>query len=184
MNKKKIIIIISISIIVIIILITLIIFNTIKNKNLTKENMEIITTNYEELSINVNEYNNVRTKLSEKLNNFIYEKYKNNHEEYLSILLEYNNIIKKIDNNVDNINDKCNFIYKNISVNKICNSYQMIYEKLINLYISDINIYNNKITSYNEYKSESINLFELIHTDYIDYNNDNIYEGIDTNEVN
>ena len=91
--------------------------------------------------------------------------------------IEKCNNINKIDDYVETINSKCNVIYSDIEVNKICDSYDTLYEKLINLYVQDLNNYNNKITSYNEYKKESIELFNQIHKDYIDYNKDNTYEG-------
>jgi hypothetical protein len=100
---------------------------------------------------------------------------------YLVKMAKYNENIKKIDSNIANIEPKCNVIYKELSVNKICDSYKELYEKLINLYISDIENYNNKITSYNEYKKESINQFEMVHKEYIDYNLDQIYKGKDEN---
>ena len=71
--------------------------------------------------------------------------------------------------NVSEINSKCNVIYSDISVNKICDSYSILYEKLINLYVMDLNNYNNKISSYNEYKKDDISLFNMIHNEYIDY---------------
>lgn len=185
-NNKKIKLIIIIGIIlVIIIILSLFIMNIINDKKETDKNMEIINTNYNELSANVKEYNQIRTDLSGKLNNFIYEKYPEEHNSYIEILNRYNENIKKIDTNINNIDNLCNVIYKDISINKICNSYKDTYEKLINLYISDLNNYNNKIVSYNEYKGTDTSLFELIHKDYIDYNNDKEYEGKDVeNEEN
>lgn len=180
--KKKKIVIITLIITITLIFISLFILNTIKNNKLREENIEIINTNYQELSTNVEEYNNIRTKLEGLLNNFIYNDYKNKHEEYINILTEYNNNIKKIDNNIKNIDTRCNLIYKDKTVNKICNNYKITYEKLINIYITDLTNYNNKITSYNEYKKDTIKLFELVHNNYIDYNKDNVYEGRSTNE--
>ena len=185
-NNKKIKLIIIIGIILVTILIlSLFIINIINDKKETNKNMDIINNNYNELSTNVKEYNQIRTELSSKLNNFIYEKYSEEHDSYVDILNRYNDNIKKIDLNIKNINDLCNVIYNDISVNKICNSYKDTYEKLINLYVSDLTNYNNKVSSYNEYKEADISLFELIHKDYIDYNNDKKYEGKDVeNEEN
>lgn len=159
--------------------ISLFIVNMVKDRNETNNNMEIINSNYNELSVNVNEYNQIRTELSGKLNNFIYEKYSLEYDGYVELLNKYNENIKKIDLNIENINDRCLVIYKDISINKICNSYKVMYEKLVNLYVSDLNNYNNKVSSYNEYKNTDISLYEMIHKDYIDYNDDKEYEGKD-----
>lgn len=185
-NNKKTYLIIGISLVLILlILITIFVINLNNDKKISEENMQIIKDNYNELSINVTEYNQVRTELSELLNNFIYENYKNEHEEYTNLLNKYNSNINKIDKNINSIESRCNVIYKDSAVNKICDSYKTLYEKLINLYVSDINNYNNKITSYNEYKKEEIELHKLIHQDYIDYDNNKEYEGKDVeNEEN
>ena len=180
-KSKKMIIIITI-LIILIGGISLLIANIMKEKKESTKNIEIIEYNYNELSTNVSEYNQIRSDLSEKLNNFFYDKYPKEHETYVELLTKYNNNIKKIDKNISNINDRCNVIYKDKNINSICNNYKVTYEKLINLYITDLTNYNNKITSYNEYQdNEDVNLFELIHKDYIDYNNDNTYEGKDVN---
>ena len=61
----------------------------------------------------------------------------------------------------------CNIIYRVIyedkNINKICDSYQELYEKIINLYVLDINNYNKKIDGYNNYKNENIDNYEMIH---------------------
>ena len=176
-SSKKIILIISI-ILVVIIIMTILIMGIINDKKKTNENMELIKNNYELLSTNVNEYNQIRSDLSNKLNNFIYEDYNKEHDSYVEILNKYNNNISLIDENVKVIKDKCNVIYSDISINKICDSYGLLYEKLINLYVIDLNNYNNKISSYNEYKKAEISLFDMIHSEYIDYNDDGKYEGV------
>ena len=181
-NKKM--IIISSVVALIILMIIVLILNVVNDKKKSNKNMQLIKYNYDELSVAVTEYNQIRTDLNELLNNFIYEDYPNKHSSYIELLNKYNNNIDKIDDYVEVINNKCNVIYSDITINKICDSYDMLYEKLINLYVQDLNNYNNKITSYNEYKKENIELFNLIHKDYIDYNKDNTYEGrISENET-
>ena len=176
-SSKKIILIVSI-ILVVVVIMTILIMGIINDKKKTNDNMELIKNNYDLLSANVHEYNQIRSDLSNKLNNFIYEDYNKEHDSYVEILNKYNNNISLIDENVKVIKDKCNVIYSDIGVNKICNSYGSLYEKLINLYVIDLNNYNNKISSYNEYKKEEISLFNMIHSEYMDYNNDGKYEGV------
>ena len=176
-SSKKIILICGI-VLVVLVIIVLLVIGIINDKKESNKNMELIKDNYDLLSINVNEYNQIRSELSNKLNNFIYEDYNKEHDSYVEILNKYNNNISLIDENVKVIKDKCNVIYSDISVNKICNSYGSLYEKLINLYVIDLNNYNNKISSYNEYKKAEISLFNMIHSEYIDYNNDGKHEGV------
>lgn len=176
-NSKKIILISSL-VLIIIIIVVILVMGIINDKKESSKNMELINDNYELLGTNVNEYNQIRSELSNKLNNFIYADYEKEHNEYVLILTKYNNNINLIDDNVKIIDSKCNVIYNDISVNKICDSYKVLYEKLINLYVMDLNNYNRKIGSYNEYKKEDISLFNMIHSEYIDYNDDGKYEGV------
>ena len=46
----------------------------------------------------------------------------------------------------------------------------------------DLNNYNRKISSYNEYKNEDVELFNMIFKEYIDYNDDGKYEGVNDGE--
>lgn len=156
-------------------------FNIKEDINKTNNAIDLIKENYEELTINVNTYNDTRSSLNDKLSNFFISTYKSEQEEYNLILDNYNNVIELIDNNISNISSNCNTLYKDLEINKICSTYQVLYEKLINLYVKDLNIYNNKVAEYNNEKKESIPNKNMIHNEYIDYNNDNVYEGI-TNE--
>ena len=94
-NKKTIIVILSI--IIIISLGTLLIYNIIKTNNIKKENINIIKTSYNNLTVEVKEYNKIREKYNNMLSNFIYDEYSNQHEDYIDILTKYNEVIKKID---------------------------------------------------------------------------------------
>lgn len=176
-NKFNKIMIISVISLILVIVVIIFIINIYKEKKTSLKNIEIIKNNYSELSTNVTDYNKIRENLSEKLNNFTYEKFPKEYEDYNELLKSYNDNIEKIDNNISNINSKCNNIYNDISVNKICDSYKILYEKIINLYVIDLTNYNNKVTSYNEYTNNNIEVFNMLHEDYIDYNNDSIYEG-------
>lgn len=177
-NKFNKITIIIVTSLILVIVVIIFVINIYREKKTSVKNMEIIKNNYSELSTNVTDYNKIRENLSEKLNNFTYENFPKEYEEYNQLLESYNDNIQKIDNNINNINSKCNNnIYNDISVNKICDSYKILYEKIINLYVTDLNNYNNKVTSYNEYMKTDVEIFELLHKDYIDYNKDLVYEG-------
>ena len=123
-NKKTIII---TSGVVLVLLITIIlILNIVNDKKNSQKNMQIIKYNYNELSVAVTEYNQIRTDLNELLNNFIYEEYPNKHNSYIELLNKYNSNIDKIDRYIKEINDKCDVIYSDISINKICDSYDVL----------------------------------------------------------
>ena len=184
-KKKKIIISIIVIVLIIIISLLILLIGKIKNdKQISNENIEIITINYEKLSKNIDDFNQIRNEYVELSSEFFYETYLEEEKKYLDILSRYKDNINKITLNINNIDDKCYMLYDDLSINKKCNTYKIIYEKLINLYIRDVKDYNNKIDGYNNYKNSNINFFEIEYKDYIDYNNDNRYEGIDNNEEN
>ena len=171
-------------IVIILTIIIIVIIGITKEKQETKNNMKVIELSYSSLTENIKKYNDIRTKYTDLLNNLFLEKYMDSHEEFTSLLTDYNKNIMSIDLAITNINLKCNHLYKDTNINKICNSYKPLYEKLINLYVTDMNNYNNTVTKYNEYKNDDIPLFEMIHKEYIDYNKDGIYEGREDNEEN
>ena len=174
-SKRNILIIIGIIILIAIGLIMILKIN--QDKKETSNNMQNIKKNYELLSIDINKYNDIRSKYNEMSNVLIIDDYREKHENYVELLNEYNDVIKEIDNYVSNINFRCNRLYPDIDVNSICTGYKQIYEKVINLYVGDIIKYNDFITKYNEYNEEKLPLINMIHHDYIDYNNDKVYEG-------
>ena len=176
-NKKN--LIISIIIVIIVLLIALIIINISKSKKQTNINKEMIIKSYNNLTTSVKSYNEVRTKYDEMTKDFVLSTYKSKQTEYEELLNKYNDIIKNIDSEVTQLNGYCTQLYDDGEVNKICDGYKNLYEKLINIYVTDLNNYNDKIKAYNEYQNESLKLFTMVHNDYIDYNEDKIYEGRD-----
>jgi len=184
MKKNKIIIIILCTLTLVFTGIGVILFNIVKEKEAINEKIDKINKDYKELSEVVNTYNEIRTKYIDLTSNFILDKYKDNHEEYVELFTNYNNAINEIDNLVKDISTNCNYIYKDKNANNICSSYKILYEKLVNLYVGDLLDYNIKLSKYNEYKNDNIPEFKMVHNDYVDYNNDNVYEGRDTSEEN
>ena len=180
-NKKNIIILLLTLFIGVVVI--LVVYNTLNSRTIKKEKQDKVTKAYSDLTEEVKEYNEIRTQYNEKISNFILDKYKEEHEEYLKLLNSYNEVITNIDKSINALSDNCNIIYKDSNTNKICSNYKQTYEKLINIYISDIKNYNNNITKYNEYKNDNIELYKAIYDEYIDYNNDNTYEGRDNNET-
>ena len=186
-KKMNIITLVLVIITIIIIIIGLYIGNIVHERKTVQKNIELIKYNYNEFTNNILEFNQIRTNLSNKLNNFVYTTYIDEHQNYIELLNKYTDNIKKIDANVSNITKRCDFTYNDKNINIICDSYESAYEKMVNLYVSDVINYNNKIKSYNEQyiTEEELGQFDAAHKEYIDYNNDKKYEGKEvTNEKN
>lgn len=151
---------------IILIGIVLLFISFVNGKKDVDKNMAIIKSNYNDLSNNVIDYNIIRGELGVLFNNFRYDSFDLDIDKYRDIFVRYDEVIRKIDSNVLNIDDMCNVIYSDSEINKICDNYKSIYEKLINLYVMDIDIYNNKVSSYNEYSGKNIDLVSKLY----DYN--------------
>ena len=181
--KKKKSLILAIVVIIFVTIITILVLTTVKASKRTKNNLNIIKSSYNVLSVSVNDYNDIRTEYTNMLADFYLDTYEAKRESYTELLTKYNKTIETIDSSVARIKLRCNQLYNDNDVNTICNNYESLYEKLINLYVSDLKNYNDKVTKYNEYKKTELELFPMIHEDYIDYNNDSVYEGSDIVET-
>lgn len=176
-SKKKLIIsIIAIIAITVVLIMVLVISKEQKEK---KNNMEIIEKNYKLLSESVKSYNEIREKYSEMSLVLLMDNYKDKHEEFVKLFDDYNKDMENIDNYITNINVRCGTIYKKSEVNKICSNYKSMYEKLVNLYISDVDNHNDFIKKYNESKNEELELIDMVHERYIDYDEDGMMYGGD-----
>ena len=178
--KKKIIIII----VILVVLITIGIFGYLgiskynKDKKKMNDDMNIILNSYKGLEENVTDYNKYRNDYQELVKDIYLDSFKEKNDSYVELLTKYRDVMKKIDGNISNIKEKCNRLYPTSEVNKICDNYEKTYEKLVSLFVSDVNKYNEKVNEYNEYKKDNISLFTI---DYVDYNNqDGVEDGRDS----
>ena len=168
-------------IVVVLVIIVIIILGINKNKKNVQNNTDIILKNYNLLSNSAKEYNEIREKFTKDTSGIYIDDYIEEQENYEDLLHEYSSVMTDIDKYIKEIDLKCQKKYSN-NASKICNNYKGTYEKLVNLYINDINSYNDIVNKYNEYKGTNIDLFKSIYDNYIDYNNDNVYEGRDSSE--
>ena len=171
--KKKIII-TSLIIIVIVLILLLVKINQEQTK--TRNNIEIIKQNYEELKININNYNSDRSKLINN-NDYYQETFKESYEELIKILSSIDNDTSKITKNIENIDNCCqNKFYKDSNITNICKKYKTTYEKTVNTFINDINDINLLIEKYNnETNSNLVKYSSNNIKDYIDYDKDGKY---------
>ncbi len=185
MKNKKVVIIVSV---IVVLFISLIIFGVIafksiqKDKEETIETMNYITDNYKELSDNVTKYNKMRNDLINASKELMLDNYESVYENYTIFMKDYNDLIKEIDSNVSNIDSKCGHKYPDKEVNNKCDFYKNLYEKIVNLYVNDIKNYNNFIKTFNDYRNVEVPFIELVHDNFIDYDNDGKFEGVNTDE--
>ena len=142
------------------------------------ENVIIIREKYTELSNDSTNNILLRRELIEKLGNFNEVDYATAHEEYLTLLNNYNNNVAKIDSIVEILDSKCDIQYEVATINILCRGYADLYEEVINVYITSIKDYNNKIKGYNQRNKTEFASYNLLHTEYVDLNKDGTYQGL------
>ena len=93
-----------------------------------------------------------------------------------SNITEYN--IKNNTKNVKILDKNCkNNIFNDSIINNICNTYKLTYEQIINVYVNDIENFNNLVDTYNNETKLNLKKFTSSNVDkYIDYNKDGKYE--------
>ena len=97
--------------------------------------------------------------------NFLNEKVYNTKEEIINVL---------------KLNKLCDDVYyPDSNTNNKCSNYKVIYEQVVNYFVSDIANYNKNVKQCN--KSITDNKISIYKTNkkYIDYNNDKKYDGKD-----
>ncbi len=150
--------------------------NIAKDNKETKERILTIEKTYQELKQNTEDYNNIRTKLSED-NIYYQNNFLDSYNKIITELNEYDEIINKINNNINIINTNCKGrLYNDKETNNICSKYKKTYEQMINIYLNDIESTNNIIESYNKENDNKLETFKSKYIfDYIDYDKDGIY---------
>lgn len=176
-SKKKVITIGSIVILLVVIVITVIVIINKNNIKIRKNNIE---NAYRNLVEEVNKYNNIRDDIKIIIDEFYYNKINDEYEDDMKLFDDYSDILKNIKKDIEILDDNCQ---RKIN-DKICNGYKIIYERLVNIYINDINNFNKKLELYNaeDLSDKKLELYTNIYRDYIDYNKDNIYEEVDNGE--
>lgn len=190
MKKKKIIIILTICIIIVGIISYGIISFILDYNNSKKEmeqNIKTINKQYDDFKNEIDKISLIRDDIYENiLNQIYYETFENNIENWNNKFNEYSEIINNVNKFDKTLGKKClNRTYLNNTVNQKCNEFIKIYETAINSYIVDVELYNDHIEKYNEWKLEKDNnngstIIEKFKTDknkYIDYNKDGEFLG-------
>lgn len=183
MSSKKIIV-FGIIIIGTILFIGLFINRVNNDKEKIEKNIGLIKDSYNSLKEEVGKYNDKRNEISMFINNFYYDTIEEKHSSNIENLNKYDTIIKNITDVIEELDNLCNIKYTDEGVDKICSSYKTDYETLVNVFVNDFKIYNNKIQKYNTDNNGSLDLFESKYINaYIDYNNDNVYLKKDENDA-
>ena len=142
-----------------------------------------VNNSFETFSTNTSVFEGYRDELyGVVLNNVYFDTMYEQDKIVKNKLSNYENLVDELTKNTKNLDSLCNDVYyPDSKVNTKCNNYKSIYEQVVNYFVSDINVYNKNVDKYIEYqKNNNSNLkIEKYKTNkkYIDYNNDNEYDG-------
>ena len=149
----------------------------------TYNRMYKVDDEFEVFSTNTSVFESSRDELyTVVLSNVFYDTMYDDDKDVKNKLSNYENLVDELTKNTDNLNKLCNnMYYADKNVNSKCVNYKSIYEQVVNYFVSDIKVYNDNVTKYNNYQKENnsdlrINKYKTSKK-YIDYNKDKKYDG-------
>ena len=145
--------------------------------------MEDVNAEFEGFNTNVSIFEEYRDNLyNEVLGNVYYETMYQNDKDVKSTLSTYESIVDELEKSTKKLDVLCkNIYYPKSDTNHKCVTYKNIFEQVVNYFVTDIYIYNDNVKKYNEYQEnynkDLIVMGYNIEMDYIDYNNDGVFDG-------
>jgi hypothetical protein len=119
------------------------------------ENIQEISTLYDELNENALKFNSKKTEYDSIMDTVFYTNFYTKNEEIVKILNEYDEILKDIITNGNNLKEKCAVYYSDADTTQKCNSYKISYESAVQVFLSDIERYNTLVENYNTWTEEN-----------------------------
>lgn len=147
----------------------------------SKENIEIIESEYVKFKELVEVLNTKREKVYANVINELYvEHAASDYNQWISILKEYEDTITEISQYQSVLVKRCiGILYNDSNIQSQCDSMVLSYETAINYYVKDIQKFNDFIALYNASVIEdaSLDIYDLKDYNYIDFNDDGKYLG-------
>lgn len=147
----------------------------------SKENIEIIQTEYKNFKELVEVLNGKREKIySDVINELYIEHASEDYQNWTSSLKDYEDTITQIAEYRSTLAQRCiGVLYNDSNVQSQCDSMVLSYETAINYYVKDIQKFNDFIGLYNASVMDDAKLeaYDLKDYNYIDFNDDGKYLG-------
>ena len=150
----------------------------------TKKKMDEILEAYPKFNEEVDKFSSLRNQLYEYKENLYLETLRNNADAWNTFMENYKAQIMKVEDMASILKEDCKIEYGDVTVNSKCTTFKANYEAANNYYISDVNMYNEMVSNYEEYNAEHGNQYATVnkalygpYSDYIDYDKDGEYFG-------
>ena len=158
-----------------------------QNKALTSLKASIIE-DYEVFKVKIESFSTERTSVYEGLNKITYlTELPANYESLVGEYTKYENSVKEIDESSKDLKVNCfKQEYNETEITNKVSAFTINYEQAINYYIQDVEKFNEKVRSYNDWvqNTQVTNVYKPLeeftssYTEYVDVNGDGIYNGV------
>lgn len=145
--------------------------------------MNDVGAEFETFSTNTTIFEDFRDELyTEVLGNVYYDTMFDTDDAVKNKISNYENLVDELYKSTKSLDNLCgNVYYPKSDVNNICSNYKSIYEQVVNYFVTDIKVYNDNVSKYNDYQ-KSISGVKFVKEyktdkDYVDYNGDKVFDG-------
>ena len=168
-----------------------VVFRIIEQNNQNKALVSLkasIVDDYENFKIKIETFSTERTTVYEGLNQITYlTELPKNYENLISEYNKYENTVKDIEESSKDLKENCfKQEYNETEITNKVSAFTINYEQAVNYYIQDVEKFNEKIRSYNDWVQntqvtntyKTLEEFKSSYTEYVDVNGDGIYNGV------
>lgn len=153
------------------------------DKEQTNGQMSKVNDVYNDFSSEIDNFNDTRNQLYlDVFENTYYDSLSANDIKFKESFTNYEKTVDAVVEKALRLEKYCkNVYYSDSKVNKKCSEYGLVYEQIINAFVSDVELYNKNIENYNKYQSDNGGILFLnsyvTKKKYLDYNGDKKYQG-------
>lgn len=168
-----------------------VVFRIIEQNNQNKALASLkasIVEDYETFKVKIETFSTERTSVYEGLNQITYlTELPKNYENLVNEYTKYENTVKDIEESSKDLKENCfKQEYNETEITNKVSAFTINYEQAVNYYIQDVEKFNEKIRSYNDWVQntqvtntyKTLEEFKSSYTKYVDINGDGIYNGV------
>ncbi len=154
-----------------------------EDREATQARMLVVNDEFEAFNQSVTAFEEARENLYvQYLGNVYYETLANDDAMLKEKISNYESIVDGIGKGAKTMEGLCKDVYyPDSSVNSKCNDYKLVYEQVVNYFVSDVGVYNNTVKTFNEQQAAVGSTVQLVNyetkKEYVDINNDGAFDG-------